>query len=107
MTQTRPPRRYWGSFLFGLFVGWTVGAAVGILKAPRSGAQTRALINAEAERYLTEIALQVQERGRHIAAALERDPLQEAIEEGKAAARRMQAGDEAAPVEGGPDAENL
>ncbi len=92
MTQTPPPDRHWGAFTFGLAIGWAIGVVGGILKAPRSGAQTRRMISSGAEKIVGEITLEVERRGRQVVEELERDPVQEAIEAGKAAARELQAG---------------
>ncbi len=79
--QPRPADRHWGALWSGLVVGWGIGALIGILRAPRSGAQTRTLIGAQT----AEIALRVQEQ-------IQRDPVREAIEEGKQVARARQSG---------------
>jgi gas vesicle protein len=77
----QPTTRHWGAFWFGLILGWGIGAVYGIARAPRSGEETRARIAEQG----SEIALKVQEQ-------LERDPVEEAIEEGKAVAQARQAG---------------
>ncbi|MBN1287714.1 MAG: YtxH domain-containing protein [Anaerolineae bacterium] len=76
----------WGAFWFGLAVGWLVGVVIGILRAPRSGEQTIAMLAEQGG----EIALQVQKQ-------IRRDPVQEAIEEGKEIAQERLAGRKAEP----------
>lgn len=74
----------WGTFWFGLFLGWAIGAIIGILRAPRSGEQTLALLAEQGN----EIVLQIQQQ-------IQRDPIQEAIDEGKEVAMERMAEREA------------
>lgn len=88
----RRPRRHWGAFTLGVLIGGAAGAVYGVLKAPRSGAQARALLSAGVEQVVGRLSREVETRRRQIAAELARDPVQEAIDAGKAAARAFQAG---------------
>ncbi|MCZ7545063.1 MAG: YtxH domain-containing protein [Anaerolineae bacterium] len=92
MTQTPPPDRHWGSFWLGFVAGWVAGMVAGIARAPRSGAETRALLSTRVEKLMGDISFEVERRGRQVARELERDPVQEAIDAGKAAVRAQQTG---------------
>lgn len=52
-----------GKFMAGALVGGAVGAAIGMLLAPRSGAETRELIREEFETRSRDVADSVREKG--------------------------------------------
>ncbi len=79
-----------GKFVVGALVGGAVGAAIGMLLAPRSGAETRALIREEFETRSREASDCLREKSDRLKEKAEafRDKMSELTEEFEEAGRK-------------------
>ncbi len=88
-----------GKFLGGLFIGTAIGAAVGILFAPRSGKETRQVLKRSAKdlpKFAEELGTNVQYQADRFTEQAQRTidealvKLQEAVITGQEASRKLQ-----------------
>jgi gas vesicle protein len=69
----------WEALIIGLTIGFIIGAALALFKAPVSGRELR-----------QQIRDKVTQTGRQVRERVEADPLADSLEAGKAAARQRQ-----------------